>query len=136
MRGGVQCKRDLRSAIITERVGKICVTKRPLGCPMVMKTFERWYLRIADSDLTWYGFNWMRPAKERRLGPGYIVFSSVLLGLPGVAVGIGTIYLLFGRVDIKTCLVVFSLATMFELLLHAPFAHYWNKRARALAKGQ
>jgi hypothetical protein len=128
MRGAVQFKRRYR--------GRIRDTKLALGCPIAMKTFESWYLRVADSDLTWYGFNWMRPAKGRRLGLGYIVFSSVVLGLPGVALGIGAIYLFLGRVEVKTCLAVFALATMFELLLHAPFAHYWNKRAAALAKGQ
>ncbi|HWC61260.1 MAG TPA: hypothetical protein VHC44_16320 [Verrucomicrobiae bacterium] len=97
---------------------------------------ERWVLRVVDSDLTWYGFNWMRPAKDRRLGPGYVFFSSVLLGLLGVAIGAGAIYLFFGRMELSVFLALFSLATMFELLLHAPFAHYWNRRARMLSEGQ
>jgi len=101
-----------------------------------MRVIERWVLRVADSDLTWCGFNWMRPAKDRRLGQGYILFSSVLLGLPGVALGAGAIYLFFGGVEFAVFLALFSLATMFELLLHAPFAHYWNKRARMLLRSQ
>lgn len=100
-----------------------------------MKTLERWVLRIADSDLTWIGLNWMRPAKESRLGIGYLLFSSFLLGLPGIAVGAGTIYLLFGRVVPGVWLALFVFAMMFELPLHIVFAHYWNRRAEELARG-
>jgi hypothetical protein len=47
-----------------------------------MKALEHWVLRVADNDKTWFGQNWLRPAKHDRLSPGYILLSSVLLGLP------------------------------------------------------
>ena len=97
-----------------------------------MNAIERWVLLIADSDLTWIGFHWLRPTKDRRLGPGYILFSSILLGLPGVAMGGGLIYLFIGRVEPLVWLLLFSGATVFELVLHVPFAYFWNKRAEAL----
>lgn len=101
-----------------------------------MKTIESWVLRVADSDFTWIGLGWLRPAKEQRLGAGYILFSSIILGLPGVVTGIGTIFSLFGRVPLSVCLMVFLVVTLIELLLHLPFAHYWNKRAETLSEVQ
>ena len=98
-----------------------------------MKHFEHWVLRIADSDLTWIGFNWMRPAREKRIGVGYILFSSVLLALPGIAVGAGLLYVLRGSVEPKVWLALFSLAMAIDLSLHAVFAHYWNRRAASLS---
>ncbi len=64
-----------------------------------MKSLEHWVLRIADCNATWIGFGWLRPAKQQHIGFGYILFSSVLLGLPGVAVGAGLIYWFVGRVE-------------------------------------
>jgi hypothetical protein len=100
-----------------------------------MKTLEHWVLRIADSDLTWVGFNWMRPAKLQPVGFGYILFSSLLLGLPGIAVGAGLIYFLMGKVEARAWLMLFAFAMAVELSLHAVFAHYWNRRAADLARG-
>ncbi|MCX6929294.1 MAG: hypothetical protein NT154_39650 [Verrucomicrobia bacterium] len=98
-----------------------------------MKTLEHWVLRVADSDLTWIGFGWLRPAKHARVGIGYILSSSMLLGLPGIVAGAGLIYLVLGRVEAKVWLSLFVLVTVFELLLHLLFAHYWNRRAERLA---
>jgi len=97
-----------------------------------MKQLEHWVLRIADSDLTWIGFNWMRPAKQRRIGFGYIVFSSFLLALPGIAVGAGLLYVVRGQVEPKVWLALFAMAMAVDLALHAVFAHYWNRRAASL----
>jgi hypothetical protein len=94
-----------------------------------MKALEQWVLRIADSDLTWYGFNWLRPAKHERVGLGYILFCSILLGLPGIAVGAGGIYLILGRVDPDVWLWLFVLVVSVELVLHILFAYFWNRRA-------
>lgn len=94
-----------------------------------MKTIERWVLRISDSDWTWYGFGWMRPKRDERVGLLYILFSSVLLGLPGIAVGIGALFLVFGKVELETCGWIVAGVVLFELLLHLVFAHYWNRRA-------
>ena len=97
-----------------------------------MNSIEHWILRIADSDWTWTGFNWMRPAKQKRIGLGYILFSSFLLALPGIAVGAGLLYALRGRVEPKVWLTLFALAMAVDLSLHALFAHYWNRRAARL----
>jgi len=97
-----------------------------------MKTLEHWVLRIADSDVTWIGLNWLRPAKHHRIGFGYILLSSILLGLPGIAAGIGLIYLVLGRVEPRVWLSLFVLVVMCELVLHILFAHYWNQRAKNL----
>jgi ABC-type Fe3+ transport system permease subunit len=98
-----------------------------------MKRLEHWILRIADSDLTWIGFNWMRPAKQRRLSVGYILLSSFLLALPGIAVGAGLLYAIRGQVEPKVWLALFALAMAIDLSLHAVFARYWNRRAATLA---
>jgi hypothetical protein len=100
----------------------------------VMKTIERWVLRISDSDWTWYGFGWMRPAKHQRLGLPYLLFSSVLLGLPGIVVGIGALFLVFGKVELQVCGWIFAAVVLVELLLHLVFAHYWNGRATMVAR--
>ena len=100
-----------------------------------MKSLEHWILRIADCDATWIGFGWLRPAKQQHIGFGYILFSSVLLGLPGVAVGAGLIYWFLGRVEPRVWLVMFALVLLVELPLHLLFAHYWNRRAASLASG-
>lgn len=100
-----------------------------------MKSLEHWVLRIADCNATWIGFGWLRPAKQQHIGFGYILFSSVLLGLPGVAVGAGLIYWFLGRVEPRVWLVMFALVMLVELPLHLLFAHYWNRRAANLASG-
>ena len=99
-----------------------------------MKALEHWVLRIADSDLTWYGFNWLRPAKHERVGLGYILFCSILLGLPGIGVGAGGLYLALGQVDPDMWLLMIVLVMLVELSLHILFAHYWNRRAERLAQ--
>jgi hypothetical protein len=99
-----------------------------------MKTIERWVLRISDSDWTWCGFGWMRPAKHQRLGLPYLLFSSVLLGLPGIVVGIGALFLVFGKVELQVCGWIFAAVVLVELLLHLVFAHYWNGRATMVAR--
>jgi hypothetical protein len=97
-----------------------------------MKTIEHWVLRIADCDATWIGFGWLRPAKQQHVGFTYILFSSVLLGLPGIAVGAGLIYWFLGRVEPRVWLAMFALVMLVELPLHGLFAYYWNRRAASL----
>ena len=80
------------------------------------------------------GLSWLRPARDARVGTGYIVGSSILLGLPGVGVGAALLYFAFGKVSPGAWLALFAAATMMELMLHIAFAHYWNRRADALAK--
>ncbi len=109
------------------------MTIRQLPCLIgEMKTIESWVLRISDSDWTWKGFGWMRPRKQERIGPWYILFGSVLLGLPGIVVGIGMLFLAFGKVGLETCGVIAAGVVLVEVLLHSVFAHYWNRRAAAL----
>jgi hypothetical protein len=79
------------------------------------------------------GFNWLRPAKHARVGPGYILFSSVLLGLPGIALGAGVIFAVFGRVPASIWVALLGGVLPVELALHLIFAHYWNRRADAVA---
>ena len=111
------------------------VTKCELPClNRTMKTFERLFLRAADCDWNWIGLGWLRPAKDARVGIGYIIGSSILLGLPGVVVGVTMLYLAFGRVSFGAWLVLFVAATMVDLLLHIVFAHFWNRRAGELRK--
>jgi hypothetical protein len=99
-----------------------------------MGTIERWMLRIADHNLTWIGFNWMRPAKQTRCGLRYILLSSLLLGLPGVLIGAGLLYFLLGTVGWKAWAALFAFAMALEVSLHIVFAYYWNRRADALAR--
>lgn len=99
-----------------------------------MNTLEHWILRIADSDVTWFGLSSLRPAKHDRVGHGYILLSSILCGLPGVVVGGGLICLVMGRVDWKVWVWMFVMVTLFELPLNLLFAHYWNRRAKRLAQ--
>ena len=91
-------------------------------------------LRIADSNATWFGLGWLRPAKHEHIGYGYILFSSILLGLPGVALGGGLVYWFLGRVAPAVWLSMFVLALLVELPLHALFAHFWNRRADTLRR--
>jgi hypothetical protein len=97
-----------------------------------MKALEYWTLRIADSDVTWFGLNWLRPARHVRVGYGYVLFSSICLGLPGIAVGAGIVYLVLGRVDPGVWLAMFVMVMLVELPLHILFAHFWNRRAGRL----
>lgn len=64
----------------------------------------------------------------------YILLSSVLLGLPGMAVGAGLVYWCLGRVDPKVWLWLFVLTMLFELPSNILFAHYWNLRAKKLTR--
>lgn len=97
-----------------------------------MAALEQWVLRIADSDATWCGLGWLRPARHRHLGPAYILISSLLLGLPGIALGGGLVFLTLGHVEPALWLTMFGLVMLIELPLHILFAHYWNRRANAL----
>jgi hypothetical protein len=99
-----------------------------------MKTLEQWVLRIADSDATWLGLKWLRPDRHQRIRMGYILMSSFLLGLPGVAVGASLIWWFAGRVQPGLWLALFAFVMMLELPLHVFFAHFWNRRAAVLAK--
>ena len=101
---------------------------------LYMKALEHWVLRIADSDATWFGLGWLRPAKHACVGYWYILFSSILLGLPGVIVGAGLIYLFLGTVQPQVWLWMLLLALLVELPLHCLFAHFWNRRAKSLGK--
>ena len=93
-----------------------------------MKVIENCVLRIADSDWAWTGFNWMRPAKQQRIGFGYILFSSLLLSLPGIAAGAGLLYGLRRSAELKAWIALLAFALAIALSLHAVFAHYWNLR--------
>ena len=99
-----------------------------------MKLIEYWVLRIADSDWAWTGFNWMRPAKQQRIGLGYVLLSSFLLSLPGIILGAALLYWLRGRVEPKARLALFALAMAIDLALHVLFARCWNRRAADLAQ--
>jgi hypothetical protein len=96
---------------------------------LYMKSVESLVLRVADSDLTWIGFGWMRPAKDQQVGLPYILFSSFLLGLPGLLLGAGIIYLLIGHVTPAIWLGLLGAVLAVEVPLHLLFAHYWNRRA-------
>jgi hypothetical protein len=98
-----------------------------------MKVIESWVLRIADSDRTWIGLGWLRPSKHQRLGYDYVLFSSLLLSLPGIAVCAGLIWYFLGNVEPRIWLMLFLITTTVELLLHGLFARYWNRRASTLA---
>jgi len=98
-----------------------------------VKSLEHWVLRVADCDAMWFGFGWLRPAKHQHIGLGYISLSSVLLGLPGVAVGAGLIYWFQGRVEPRVWLGMLGLVLLVELPLHLLFARYWNCRAAELS---
>ena len=84
--------------------------------------------------MTWFGLNWLRPAKHNRLGLGYILLSSLLLGLPGIAVGAGLIYLVLGRVQPSVWLWLFVLVMLIELPLNILCAYFWNRRAKGLVQ--
>ena len=99
-----------------------------------MKVLERWVLQIADSDLTWIGFGWLRPAKDQRVGLVYILFSSILLGLPGMVMGVACLHLFLGRTELSTLLCLGVAVTILELFFHALFAHFWNRRATELRR--
>lgn len=96
-----------------------------------MKTLERCVLKCADSDWTWMGLKWLRPAKHRRLGLGFVLGISALLGLPGLVLGVGLICLVFGRIDPAVALGLFAVVMMIEVPLNAVFAYYWNRRAKS-----
>jgi hypothetical protein len=98
-----------------------------------MNRLEHWVLRVADSDRTWYGFNWMRPPKQSRVSLSYVLCSSFLLGLPGLLLGAAAIYVGLGTVQPKVWGMLLALAMLVELPLHLLFAHYWNRRADRLA---
>ena len=100
-----------------------------------MKTLECWVLRCADSDMTWVGLNWLRPATHDHIGTGYILLSSLLLGLPGIIAGADMLYLVFGQVQASVWLSLIMLVLAVETLLHLVFAIYWNRRARQLTVG-
>ena len=111
------------------------MTKCELTCLLKhMKTIERWFFGMADSDWNWIGFSWLRPAKHARIGIGYIIGGSILLGLPGVGVGAAMLYFAFGGVSFGAWLFLFVAATMAELLLHIVCAHFWNRRAGELMR--
>jgi hypothetical protein len=99
-----------------------------------MKTLEHWVLRVADSDMTWVGLNWLRPAKHQRIGYVWIVFSSMMFALPGIAAGAGLIYLVLGHVDSEVWVSLFVLVVLVELALCLLSAHYWNRRAESLVQ--
>jgi hypothetical protein len=99
-----------------------------------MKTIKRWFLQVADSDWNWIGFSRLRPVKDACISIGYIIGSSILLGLPGIGVGAAMLYFVFGRVSFGAWLFLFVAATMTELLLHIVLAHFWNQRAGELKR--
>ncbi len=101
-------------------------------CLTGMEAIGQMVLRIADCDATWFGLGWLRPAKHQHVGWLYVIVSSILLGLPGVAVGASLIYFMLGRVEAHVWLWMFILVLLFELPLHGLFAHFWNRRAREL----
>jgi hypothetical protein len=99
-----------------------------------MGSLEHWVLLITDSDACWFGLGWLRPGKRDRISFLRLVLSSILLGMPGVLVGGGLIYAVLGHVDSEVCLGLLAVVMLFELLLHAIWAYFWNRRAAALAR--
>jgi len=99
---------------------------------MGMSAIERWCLRCADKDSTWIGLNWLRPAKEARVGVIYVVVSSLILGMPGILLGAGALYLAFGKVEWDAWVMLVTLVFVVEAAMHAVFAWSWNRRARQL----
>jgi ABC-type Fe3+ transport system permease subunit len=99
-----------------------------------MSSIEQWVLRIADSDMTWFGLSWLRPPPHRRITSLYVLLSSIVLGLPGLVVGAGLIYLFIGRLEPAIWLWMVALVLSIELALHIIFAHFWNRRADSLAQ--
>jgi hypothetical protein len=99
-----------------------------------MKTLEQWFLRIADGDFTWFGLNWLRPAKQRRIVRGYIILSRFLIGLPGMAVGMGLILFFIGQIEPILWLSIFALVMIVELPLNILCACFWNQRIDRLAR--
>ncbi len=99
-----------------------------------MKRIEHWALRVADSDMTWFGLNWLRPARHQRIGCVGVVFGAVLLALPGIAAGAGLIYLVLGHVDPEVWASLVVLVVLLELALCLPSTHYWNQRAKKLVQ--
>jgi hypothetical protein len=95
---------------------------------------EQWVLRVADSDWTRIGLNWLRPAKHTCVWLAYVVPASLVLGLPGVAAGAALIAAMAGRIDLSVCLWLLLIVTMVGLPLNLLFAHYWNRRARSLGR--
>lgn len=76
----------------------------------------------------------MRPSRETRLSWTYLAGSSILLGLPGLAVGAGGLYLALGRIDPQVWLWMVGLVFTVELILHAVLGFFWNARASELAR--
>ena len=63
-----------------------------------MEAIGQIVVRIADSNATWFGLGWLRPEKHEHVSYRYILFSSILLGFPGVGLGGGLIFLFLGLV--------------------------------------
>lgn len=101
-----------------------------------MNTIERWVLRTTDSDACWIGLGWLRPDKSQRIGVLRMLFTSFVLGLPGVVLGVGLVYVALGKVDPGLCLFFLGLAMLVEVPLHVIWAHYWNRRAKTLDRGE
>lgn len=99
-----------------------------------MRSIGHLVLRITDSDACWFGLGWLRPAKRDRISLLRLLLSSVVLSLPGVLVGVGLVYWLLGQVKLEVCLLLFAVAMFIELPLHSIWAHFWNRRAAALAR--
>jgi hypothetical protein len=100
-----------------------------------MNGIERRVLQLADSDWTWVGFNWLRPAKEQRVGYAYLCLSSLLLGLPGLGLGAALLLIVFGSIDPRVWLGMVGLVLTVEFVLHCLFAVCWNRRVQRLATG-
>jgi hypothetical protein len=98
-----------------------------------MGALERLVLRVADWDGTWWGLGWLRPAKHHRVGVGRLVLIRLVLSVPGVAVGLGLIYLGARRLDPSLCLAVFAGLMLVQVCLNVPWAYFWNRRAAALS---
>jgi hypothetical protein len=99
-----------------------------------MKRLEELFLRVADSDWSWIGFNWLRPAKETHAGIVYILFSSFILGLPGIVIGGVAIDRFCGNPGWEVWLGLFAVVMIVEMLAHLVFAHFWNRRAETLRR--
>lgn len=100
-----------------------------------MSTIERWVLRTTDSDACWIGLGWLRPEKAQRVGMLRVLISSFILGLPGVVLGAGSIYLFLRRLDPGVVLFLLLIAMLVEVPLHLVWAHYWNRRVATLQRG-
>jgi hypothetical protein len=100
-----------------------------------MGTLERLVLRMADWNGTWWGLNWLRPAKAQRITLGRFVLLGFVLAAPGALAGMGLIFLVLGALDPVVGLIMSSALVLLQVILNAPLVYFWNKRAAEQGAG-